>query len=246
LAAGTAAGAALGQERTLAPTPSLQILAAERANNREQRVIFRLGNGRAGIAGLSVRSGSDSVQLLSFEVAYANGEHKTIELGETILPGRQSQVRPVDSAVPITEVILWKRPGLDPGETMFQLLGTRKREAPPNHAAASGGFKVLASQNVDQRGERILFRLGRGEHRYTAIKIRALDDPITITRAEVQFENGQKQTFEGFTHVKPGQETLAYEITGEPRQINRITAWKLASPHPGRTGVELLGLAANK
>lgn len=244
LAAGAiAAGKGSAQSPTPTPAPGVEILVAERTNNREQRVIFHLGKGKAGFTGIAVRSGTEPVQLLSFEIAYANGEHKTVQLGETILPGRQSQLSPVDAAVPITEVTLWKRPGLNPGETMLQLLGARKREAPQASAASTTGFQVLARENIDQRGERILFRLGRGEHRYAAIKFRALDDPLTITRAEVLFKNGARQTFETYVRAEPGQETRAFEIAGEPLEIDRITAWKLPSQHPGRTSVELLGLA---
>lgn len=241
-AGAVAAGKGSAQSPTSSPAPSVEILAAERTNNREQRVIFHLGKGKTGFTGIAVRSGTEPVQLLSFEVAYANGVHKTVELGETILPGRQSQLSPVDAAVPITEVTLWKRPGLNSGETMLQLLGARKREAPQASAAPKIGFQVLARENIDQRGERILFRLGRGEHRYAAIKFRALDDPLTITRAEVLFENGQRQTFETFARAEPGQETRTFEIAGEPLKIDRITAWKLPRPDLGRTSVELLGL----
>jgi hypothetical protein len=223
----------------------VEIIATQRVNNREQRVIFRLDPARAGVAALAIRSGSEPIQLQSLDIAFANGEHKNVELPESILPGRQSRLSEVDAAAPIVEVVVWKRPGLMPGETTLQLLATRpqarKAEEPVKRV-----FHVLDSQNVDQRGERISFRLGRGEHRYLAIKLRPLDDPLTITRAEIQFENGQKQDFKVFIRVEPGKETPAFEITGEPSEIDRITAWKLPSTQPGRTGIELLGLAAPK
>lgn len=242
----TVANAAQAQTGTPPPQPPLEILASQRANNREQRVVFRLEPGRAGLAAIGVRSGSEAVQLQSLDIAFANGEHRNIELPETILPGHQSRLSEIGAATPIVEVVVWKRPGLTPGETMLQLLATRQQTARRPEEPVKHQFHLLDSQNVDQRGERISFRLGRGEHRYTAIKLRPLDDPLTITRAEIQFENGQKQNFKVFIRVEPGKETPAFEIPGEPHQIERITAWKLPSMHPGRTGIELLGLAAPK
>src|SRR6185436_11497341 len=118
----------------------------------------------------------------------------------------------------------------------LQLLAARPQAPRRAEEPVKRAFQVLDSQNVDQRGERISFRLGRGEHRYLAIKLRPLDDPLTITRAEIQFEDGQKQNFKVFIRVEPGKETPAFEIPGEPREIDRITAWKLPSTQPGRTG----------
>jgi hypothetical protein len=240
------AGSAYAQQTAPPAQPEVEIIGTQRANNREQRVIFRLDPARAGVAAVAVRSGSEPIQLQSLDIAYANGEHKNVELPETILPGRQSRLSEVDAAAPIVEIVVWKRPGVRPGETTLQLLAARPQAPRRAEEPVKRAFQVLDSQNVDQRGERISFRLGRGEHRYLAIKLRPLDDPLTITRAEVQFEDGQKQDFKVFIRVEPGKETPPFEIPGEPHQIERITAWKLPSMHPGRTGIELLGLAAPK
>jgi hypothetical protein len=242
----SAASCAHAEQLAVPSRPAVEILASQRVNNREQRVVFPITPGRTGVAAIAVRSGSETIQLQSLEIAYANGEHKNIELSEAIPPGRQSRMSEIPAPAPIVEIVVWKRPGLRTGETMMQVLATRQQAPRPAAAPAQSGFQLLDSQNVDQRGERISFRLGRGEHRYTAIKLRALDDPLTFTRAEIEFDDGQKHDVKFFIRVEPGQTTAAFEIPGEPRQIDRITAWKLPSTHPGRTGIELLGLAAPK
>ncbi len=108
----TMAGGSHAQQTVPPAQPEVEIIATQRVNNREQRVIFRLDPARAGVAAVAVRSGSEPIQLQSLDIAYANGEHKNVELPETILPGRQSRLSEVDATVPIVEVVVWKRPGL--------------------------------------------------------------------------------------------------------------------------------------
>ncbi len=176
LAAGAAASTGLAQ----APASANLEIIASRAHQQSRAARDIPPRQRQGwtCRPLPSAADSDSIQLLSFEVAYANGEHKTIQLR------RNHPARPPEPAAPGRarrshhrgDALEASRPQSRRNHARSSS-GARKREAPPNHAAATGGFQVLASQNVDQRGERILFRLGRGEHRYAAIKIRALDDP---------------------------------------------------------------------
>jgi hypothetical protein len=113
-----------------ADTQTLEVLATVRTNNRTESLVFRVPAHQAHVSALRIRSGTLAVTLAGIEIEFADGRVQRAILQETIPPGHQCRPIPIDPSRAVSRVLVTKRPGLQPGETLLQLLG--KVERGPN------------------------------------------------------------------------------------------------------------------
>ncbi|MBN8911270.1 MAG: hypothetical protein J0H65_04255 [Rhizobiales bacterium] len=106
---------------------SLEVLATVRTNHRTESLTFRIPAHQAHVSELRIRSGSLAVTLAGIEIEFADGRQHRALLQETLPPGHQSQPIPIEPHRAVTRVFVTKRPGLQPGETVIQLLGKVER-----------------------------------------------------------------------------------------------------------------------
>jgi hypothetical protein len=110
-----------------ADAQSLEVLGTIRTNNRAGALVFRVPAHQAHVSELRIRSGGLAVTLVGIEIEYADGKLERIGLRENLAPGQQSHPIPTDARRAVKSVFVSKQPGLRPGETAVQLLGTVER-----------------------------------------------------------------------------------------------------------------------
>ena len=106
---------------------SLEVLATVRTNNRTESLAFRVPAHQAHVSELHIRSGHLAVTLAGIEIEFADGQVQRAILQETIPPGHQCRPIPIDPSRAVSRVLVTKHPGLEPGETVLQLIGKVKR-----------------------------------------------------------------------------------------------------------------------
>jgi len=214
-----------------------QLLDSQRVNNREERVAFRIGRGQGRLEQIRFRA-DDGMLLRAVEIIFEGGTRQNVELFDRVAPGAESRPIGIDADLrDVEQVVLWKRPSLRPGIMNVQLIGVLRPEPP-----RGGLFSVIDSQTIDIRNDRIVFRVGRREGRFAAIKFRPVDGPMLTGGVEIEYGNRERQTFNIVERLAPGQESRPLDLSGESRRIDIVSLWKRPGFRPGRLTVELLGL----
>jgi hypothetical protein len=215
-----------------------EVIGNQRVNNREERVVFRIDGRQGRLDQIRVRA-DDGMLLSAVEIIFTGGKRQNMEFIDRVPPGAESRPIGIDADLPAVEqVTLWKRPSLRPGMTNVQLIGVLRPEPPPR----GGVFSVIDSQSIDVRNDRIVFRAGRREGRFAAVKFRSVDGPLLIGGVEIEYANRERQTFNFIEHLGPGKESRPLDLSGEARRIETVTLLKRPGFRPGRLTVELLGL----
>jgi hypothetical protein len=215
-----------------------EVIDAQSVNNREDRIVFRVPPGRQQLEQIRFRTGSDHVLLTTVEILSANGQRKVVDIYDRLGPGAESRPVAIEPGVPaVTQITVWKRPGLRPGQTTVQLIGVLRPEPP-----RGGQFSAIDRQAVDMRDDRIVFRVGRREGRFAAIRIRALDAPILMGGVEIEYANRERQSYNIVERILPGQDSRPLDLSGEARRIETVTVLKRPGFRPGRMTVELLAV----
>ncbi len=150
-----------------------EVIGNQRVNNREERIVFRLGPGQGRLDQIRFRS-DDGMLLRSVEIIFEGGKRMNMEIIDRVPPGAESRPIGIDADLRgVEQVTLWKRPSLRPGMINVQLIGVLRPEPP-----RGGQFSVIDSQTIDIRNDRVVFRVGRREGRFAAIKFRPVDGPV--------------------------------------------------------------------
>jgi len=214
-----------------------QVLDNQRVNNREERVVFRIPRGQGRLD--QIRFRSDLGMLLSaVEIVFEDGRRQNMEFIDRVPPGAESRPIGIDADLKgVEQVTLWKRPSLRPGIMNVQLIGLPRPEP-----QRGGQASVIDTQSIDIRNDRVVFRVGRREGRFTAIKFRPVDGPMLTGGVEIEYGNRERQTYNVVERLAPGQESRPLDLSGEQRRIETVTLWKRPGFRPGRLTVELLGL----
>jgi len=224
----------------------LRVIATERVNSREERIVFRIPRGEPPFAELSFRAGDESILLNAAEVTYADGRRQRVDMVDRLLAGQQS--RPITlepGSPPLAEVVVWKRPSWRKAEATLQLLGVPRvmpRPPHPHDDEMADGAPVLIERTVaGNRDERVVFAIGRDKGRFSSIMFRTVEDRVLITRAEIEFANGERQRYDFAQRLDAGQPSRSLDFK-DARGIASITLWKRPSFRPGRTTLEVLGV----
>jgi hypothetical protein len=225
-----------GPGRGAPPPAAFELIDTQAVDSREDRIVFHVGRREGRFLAIKFRSVNDRMLLGGVEIEFANRERQTLKLIDRLEPGDESQVIDLKGeARRIETVTLWKRPSWRPGRASVELIGMEERDRGP----PPGDFELVASETADARDDRIVFRVGRGEGAFTAIKFRAVNDRLLIGGIEIQFGNGERQALRLVAKLEPGQESPAIDLAGERRRIETVTLWKRQSWRPGRVTVDL-------
>lgn len=108
---------------SLAGADTLEVVGSTRATHLQSSLTFRVSAPQARLSEIRVRSGSLALHLEAVEIVYADGHIARTILQQSLPPGHQSRAIRADPRRPIREILITKRPGMRPGETMLQLLG---------------------------------------------------------------------------------------------------------------------------
>jgi hypothetical protein len=108
-------------------------------------------------------------------------------------------------------------------------------------AAEARDPQILDSQRVNNREERVVFRIPRGQGLLDQIRFRG-DDGMLLRAVEIIFEGGQRQNMDFIDRLPPGAESRPIGIDADLRAVEQVTLWKRPSLRPGTTNVQLIGV----
>ena len=142
------------------------------------------------------------------------------------LPGRSAVVRRAE--------IKYRSDEQSPGT--FQVYGLI--------ADPPGDYKVLESVRIETDDRETRMRLDGGETPVAKVRLRAWGDAVNIRRAEIIFQNGERQRVRIRDRLNPGEMTDAIDLLGYNRRIKSI-ALKLR-PQRGAAGVARIDLLGRR
>jgi hypothetical protein len=182
----------------------------------------------------------NDIFLYSMTVQFGNGQEQTIKVNAMInvgersgifdLPGERRSIRKV--------TFLYKaRPGFR-GRTVVELYGLRANAEP----ARPPQPVVISDQSYDRRDDRINFRVPPGGTWATELKIKSIDEPISLESVEVRYANGRSENFEIYDRLGPGEEGEPIKLAaGDRSPINGVTVIKRPSWRGGEGRIALIG-----
>lgn len=101
----------------------LELIGAARISHLATSATVRPAPHQTRLTEIRVRSGSLALHLEAVEIVFADGGLERAVVQESLAPGHRSRPIPVDGRRPVREILVMKRPGMRPGETILQVLG---------------------------------------------------------------------------------------------------------------------------
>jgi hypothetical protein len=227
-----------------------QVLDTQTGRSREDRIVFRLERRDGRIRAIKFRPLKHRMLLIGVEIRFANGERQTANIFRRLRAGEESQVIDLDGeARRVDTVTLIKRPHWRRGRrNEVELIGLevreRRRDRDRDRDRRGSEFELVGSETVDARDDRVVFKVGRREGRFNAIKFRSSGRSILLSGVDIEFANGDRQEVRLLQRLRSGRETEAIDLKGKSRRIKKITLWKRPSWRPGRVTVDLGGSKA--
>lgn len=80
----------------------------------------------------------------------------------------------------------------------------------------------LGEHTAAVRAEKDVFPVGRDAGRFTSLRFRVSDQRLTIADVVVVYANGQSDYLNVKEHLRPGEITRPYDLSGDQRRIDRI------------------------
>ncbi len=124
----TALALALGLALTaaaVAPVAAqeLELIGSARTTHQTASLTFRPAPSQARVSEIRIRSGSLALHLEAVEIVFVDGSLQRAIVQESLGAGHQSRAIRIDGHQPVREILVTKRPGMRPGETVIQILG---------------------------------------------------------------------------------------------------------------------------
>lgn len=229
-------------ERRPAPPPAVgrpDIVDTQVVDNAAYSVTFRVGPRDGRLAKIAIRAVDGLLTYRNVLVTFGNGETQAFDLIQRLEPGQESIIMDLagDARI-VQQVTFQKRPSWRPGTTRVELLGWRRPVPPPG----ADGFDIIDRQIVDQRSDRVVLRVPRGEGPFTKIRFHAIDDAITFRHIQILFTNGETQDIDVFERLEPGEVSPdVIVVNGERRNIAQVIVTKRPSWRLTQSKLELLG-----
>jgi hypothetical protein len=107
----------------------------------------------------------------------------------------------------------------------------------------SAGWQKIGETKVNFETERDEIAV-MGADKFKSLKLKVTDAAVNISDVEVYFENGEKETLNVRSEIKPGMETRAFDLKGYDRAIKKVVYIYKTAPNSAndKAHVELWGL----
>ncbi len=215
------------------------VIDRQTVDNISDRIEFRVGPQDGRLAKIAIRAVDGPLTFRNILVTFGNGESQNIDVIERLEPGQESALFDLEGERRFVErVSIQKRPSWRPGATRVELLGWRRPVPPPSAA----GFDIIDRQIVEQRSDRVVLHVPRGEGPFTKIRFHAIDDAITFRHIQIVFTNGETQDIDLFERLEAGEVSPeVVVVNGERRNIAQVIVTKRPSWRTAQSKLELLG-----
>ena len=109
-------------------------------------------------------------------------------------------------------------------------------------AAAQARWEQLGCQKVGFTTDKDVVRVGRGEGRFNAIRLRVAGNKVHMMDLKVVYANGAPDDIQVRSEIKAGGQTRAIDLKGGDRFIKRVElVYKSKLNFKGQATIELWG-----
>lgn len=167
---------------------------------------------------IRLRAGNNAIRMLDLKVIYANGAPDDIPVRAVIRAGGQSgplDLRGHDRAIERIELVYAPVPNYR-GRARICVDG--------RVAQATGGpaWIQLGCRDVDLALDRDVIRVGGGDGRFTAIRLRAAGNAVQMLDLKVVYGNGEPDDIPVRARIRQGGTSGVLDLRGRDRAIDRI------------------------
>ncbi len=113
----------------------------------------------------------------------------------------------------------------------------------PAHAR-DDGWSVVADGQAPRLQDRIVIPVGRKAGRLEKIRLRAVNQRVSIHAVDILFGNGRRQRVSGFVRLRAGDATTNIDLAGDERFIDEVIVSIRPSFSRRPVRLELVGLSA--
>jgi len=186
------------------------------------------------------------LELLDFEITFANGEKFHPEVRHVFKEGARTRVIDLPGDERVIKAINLKYKNLPGGgKAKVEVWGLKDEHAAPAPAAGpaweSRGWTMLGERTVNGHGkeDHDVIEVGRHEGKFKKLTIVVENSDLEMTDFQIKFGKGEPWHPEVKQFFKEGQRTRAIDFPGDERTIKRIEFAYRNLPGGGRAKVQV-------
>jgi hypothetical protein len=196
---------------------------------------------------LKLRVDRNDIFLHALTVRFGNGEEQDVRIGKFIRAGSESDLIDLhgsERAIESVDLYYRARPG-GRTEAVVQLLGLEgdAYRGLAGMAPNRPQWELLGEKVADFKPDRDIIPVGRGEGRFSKIRVKVLRHDIDLLDMKVVYLNGQVDDFRIRRRVRDEEPGVDFDLTGERRGIREIVmTYKTRLNLGGQAIVQVYGL----
>ncbi len=234
-----------GWERAPDQRPSKddwRLLGEQTVDLTAERDTITVGAGDGTYTKLRIEARNNDIYLFSINVVFGNGEEQPVRVNDLIRAGERSGSLDLTGGrrgIKKVTLLYKARPGIR-AKSVIALYGEKSFEGEARGAPSK--FVTIATETYERRSDRIEFKMPYGGARSSELRIKALDEPLSLESIEVRYNNGRSETFNIYDRLEPGEESKAVTLSAASRaSISGVTLIKRPSWRGGNGRVEMIG-----
>lgn len=109
--------------------------------------------------------------------------------------------------------------------------------------ASAGQWVLVGQRTVERNVDRDTIQVGGAHGRFDALRFSVFGNRVAVADVKVIYRNGTHEHLPVREHIQPGQTTVAYDLKGEHRIIERIEMlYQTEAYHGPRATMQVYGL----
>jgi len=200
-----------------------ELLGEERVAFRVDHDVIRVGRREGRFEKIALWVTDNDVEIQDLKVFFRRGPPQDVRVREFIRAGERT--RPIDlegrDRVIDRIELVYRSHDRDRGRATVSVYGLKARErwrpSPPRE-----DWEELGCQKVGFGADRDVIKVGRGEGRFNAIRLRVERSDVVIISLRVVYEHGAPDDFDVKNHIRAGEETRPLDLRGERRAIQQV------------------------
>ena len=229
--------------RPLRPIPrGWKSLAIKNVDLRDNRFRVDVGRDRGPIRRINLRSRDNPVFIRRITIVFGNGDRQRVRIGRNMEPGEEVGIIDLDGNQRFIHHVIVQARGQDRRRfTRLEMIGETGRIAPRHRLPPPRGWRVVGTNNVDLRNNRLVIPVGRDQGAMRAINLRNWDNAIATRRVTIVFGNGSSQTLRTRARIPAGGQTGVIELAGGYRFVRQVIVTAEGINRRRMTRLEVIG-----
>jgi hypothetical protein len=113
-------------------------------------------------------------------------------------------------------------------------------------AAEARDPTVLDTQRVNNREERVVFRIDRRYAHAEELRLRAGDQGMLVRAIEIKYAGGERRSIDFLDRLEAGHESRPLPLAASGRPLEEIIVWKRPTVRPGEGTLQLVGVVPDR